>query len=123
MSFQDEIDRIVKNADSKVADDKHGIALIIHTLSLLKAMNFRDYALITVLINADEEVSYQIVGEDESDVQLGRISVFSPLARAMIGKKKGDVIEFKSPKGEKEYEVKNIFIAVFTVRKKDDFVY
>ena len=40
-----------------IADDKHGIALIIHTLSLLKAMLFRDYALITVLINADEEVS------------------------------------------------------------------
>jgi glutamate carboxypeptidase len=40
-----------------IADDKQGIALIIHTLSLLKAMNFRDYGLITVLVNADEEVS------------------------------------------------------------------
>ncbi len=40
-----------------IADDKHGIALILHTLSILKAMNFRDYGLITVLINADEEVS------------------------------------------------------------------
>lgn len=59
-------------------------------------------------LETDDEVSYQIVGEDESDVQSGRISVFSPLARAMIGKKKGDVIEFKSPKGEKEYEVKKI---------------
>jgi len=54
---------------------------------------------------SEEEVTYQIVGEDESDVQSGKLSVFSPLARAMIGKKKGDVIEFKSPKGEKEYEV------------------
>jgi len=40
-----------------IADDKHGVALIIHTLAMLKAMNFRDYGLITVLINADEEVS------------------------------------------------------------------
>src|SRR5215470_12716125 len=40
-----------------VADDKHGIALIIHALAVLKAMNFRDYGLVTVLINADEEVS------------------------------------------------------------------
>src|SRR5712672_4743253 len=40
-----------------IADDKQGIALIIHTLAALKAMNFRDYGLITVLINGDEEVS------------------------------------------------------------------
>jgi glutamate carboxypeptidase len=40
-----------------IADDKHGIAVILHTLSILNAMNFRDYGLITVLINADEEVS------------------------------------------------------------------
>ena len=40
-----------------IADDKHGIALILHTLAILRQMNFRDYGLITVLINADEEVS------------------------------------------------------------------
>ena len=40
-----------------IADDKHGIALILHTLAMLREMNFRDYGLITVLINADEEVS------------------------------------------------------------------
>ena len=56
-------------------------------------------------IENDENKIFQIVGEEESDVNLGRISVFSPLARALIGKKKGDVIEFKSPKGEKEYEI------------------
>jgi transcription elongation factor GreA len=54
---------------------------------------------------SSEEITYQIVGEDESDVQSGKLSVFSPLARAIIGKRKGDIIEFKSPKGEKEYEV------------------
>src|SRR3954462_10124329 len=40
-----------------IADDKQGVALIIHTLTILRAMNFRDYGLISVLINADEEVS------------------------------------------------------------------
>lgn len=58
---------------------------------------------------SEEELTYQIVGEDESDVKMGRISVFSPLARSLIGKKTGDVIEFKSPKGEKEYEVLEFF--------------
>ena len=57
----------------------------------------------------DEKVSYQIVGEDESDVKSGKISGFSPIARSLIGKKKGDIIEFKSPKGEKEFEVLNFF--------------
>src|ERR1043166_8749239 len=40
-----------------IADDKQGIAVILHTLAILKAMDFRDYGLVTVLINADEEVS------------------------------------------------------------------
>jgi len=53
----------------------------------------------------EEEVSYQIVGEDESDVKNGKISVFSPLARSLIGKKTGDIIELRSPKGEREFEV------------------
>lgn len=60
-------------------------------------------------VETDEVKVYQIVGEEESDANLGRISVFSPLARAIIGKKKGDVIEFKSPKGEKEYEVVDFY--------------
>ena len=57
----------------------------------------------------DEVVKYQIVGEDESDVKSGKISVFSPIARSLIGKAKGDVIEFHSPKGEKEFEVLNFY--------------
>lgn len=56
-------------------------------------------------LESGEESRYQIVGEDEADVKQGKISVFSPLARAMIGKRKGDVVELKSPKGEREYEV------------------
>ena len=60
-------------------------------------------------MESDEKVKYQIVGEDESDVKRGKISVFSPIARSLIGKRKGDVIEFKSPKGEKEFEVLNFY--------------
>jgi transcription elongation factor GreA len=53
----------------------------------------------------DEKMTYQIVGEDESDVKQGKISVFSPMARSLIGKRPGDIIELRSPKGEREFEV------------------
>ena len=53
----------------------------------------------------EDKMSYQIVGEDESDVKNGKISIFSPLARSLIGKKTGDIIELRSPKGEREFEV------------------
>jgi transcription elongation factor GreA len=58
-------------------------------------------------LETDEKVKYHIVGEDESDVKNGKISVFSPMARSLIGKQKGDVIEVRSPKGEREFEVLN----------------
>lgn len=60
-------------------------------------------------VEADEEVSYQIVGIDESDVKGGKISIQSPLARALIGKIKGDSVEVNNPKGVKEYEVVEFF--------------
>jgi transcription elongation factor GreA len=60
-------------------------------------------------VESEEKVQYQIVGEDESDVKNGKISVFSPMARSLIGKAKGDVIEVRSPKGEREYEVLNFY--------------
>jgi transcription elongation factor GreA len=53
----------------------------------------------------EEEATYQIVGVDEADVKSGKISIMSPLARALIGKKTGDIVTVHSPKGEKEYEV------------------
>ena len=63
-------------------------------------------ATVTLLdLENDQEVTYQIVGEDEADVKNGRISVFSPMARSMIGKKVGDLIELRSPKGDRELEV------------------
>ena len=56
----------------------------------------------------DEETTYQIVGVDESDISNGLISIGSPLAKALIGKKPGDTAVFRSPAGEKEYEVLKI---------------
>lgn len=56
-------------------------------------------------LDSDEETSYQIVGVDEADVKQGRISVMSPIARALIGKNVGDIVHVKGAKSEKEYEV------------------
>ncbi|MFS4460093.1 transcription elongation factor GreA [Bdellovibrio sp. HCB2-146] len=54
---------------------------------------------------SEEEFSYQIVGVDEADVKQGMISILSPIARALIGKKAGDTATVQSPKGDKEFEV------------------
>ena len=56
-------------------------------------------------LESDEEVSYQIVGEEEADIDQGLISISSPIARAMIGKEQGDIIGVDAPGGVKEYEV------------------
>lgn len=56
-------------------------------------------------VETEEKSIYQIVGLDEADVKKGMISIMSPLARAMIGKKNGDVVTVQSPKGDKEYEI------------------
>ena len=56
-------------------------------------------------IETSEKVKYQIVGEDEADLKLNKISVGSPLARALIGKAAGDVAEFRAPRGDREYEI------------------
>jgi transcription elongation factor GreA len=53
----------------------------------------------------DEEQTFVIVGEDEADVKGGKLSVASPLARALIGKGKGDSVEVSTPRGAKSYEV------------------
>ena len=55
--------------------------------------------------DTDEESTYTIVGEDEADIAEGRISVTAPLARALIGKEKGDQVELMTPGGSKGYEI------------------
>lgn len=62
------------------------------------------------LINCetDEEVRYRIVGEDEADVKEGKISVTSPIARALIGKEEGDIVVVRAPAGDVEYEIDKV---------------
>jgi len=56
-------------------------------------------------LDDDKEVAYTIVGEAESDAKSGLISITSPLAKRLIGLKKGDVFILQTPKGEKEYQI------------------
>lgn len=55
--------------------------------------------------NTGKEITYRIVGEDEADIKVGLISFTSPIARALISKNEGDIIEFKAPDGDRSYEV------------------
>ena len=55
-----------------------------------------------------EAVTYQIVGEDEAEIKEGRISISSPIARALIGKDAGDVVEVRTPGGVKRYEIVDV---------------
>jgi transcription elongation factor GreA len=56
-------------------------------------------------LETDKEITYQIVGDDESDIKSGKISVNTPIARGLIGKQEGDDVIIKTPKGEIEYEI------------------
>lgn len=58
--------------------------------------------------DSNEQVTYQIVGDDEADIKEGKISVSSPLARALISKYAGDVVEFQAPGGTREYEILDV---------------
>lgn len=62
------------------------------------------------LIDLDEgtEISYQIVGVDEADISAGKVSITSPVARALIGKEEGDVAEVQAPGGVREYEIQSV---------------
>ncbi len=56
-------------------------------------------------VDSGEELVYQIVGEDEGDVKKGRISVRSPIARAIVGKEEGDTANVRTPRGDRELEI------------------
>lgn len=56
-------------------------------------------------VTSGGKVTYQIVGDDEADIKLGKISISSPIARALIGKYAGDVAEVQAPGGVREYEI------------------
>ncbi|AQS52046.1 MAG TPA: transcription elongation factor GreA [Paenalcaligenes hominis] len=59
-------------------------------------------------LDSGNQVTYQIVGDVESDIRENRISVSSPVARALIGKSEGDVVEVQAPAGVREYEILSI---------------
>lgn len=61
---------------------------------------------VTILnLKSEKPVTYTIVGEDEADINVQKISVTSPIARAMVGKYEGDVVEVRTPEGLAEYEI------------------
>ncbi|MEZ5657767.1 MAG: transcription elongation factor GreA [Burkholderiaceae bacterium] len=59
-------------------------------------------------LESGQKISYQIVGEDEADIKQGKVSVTSPVARALIGKTAGDVAEVQAPGGLREYEILDV---------------
>ena len=86
-------------------EDKLGRADVID-VSKLSGSTVKFGATITLVDeDTDEERKYQIVGDHEADAQNGRISVSSPIARALIGKAKGDSVEVAAPGGARSYEI------------------
>ena len=59
-------------------------------------------------MDSDEQVVYQIVGEDEADIKDAKISVSSPIARALVGRSAGDVVAIRVPSGTVEYEIEEV---------------
>ncbi|ADU12366.1 transcription elongation factor GreA [Asticcacaulis excentricus CB 48] len=86
-------------------EDKISRAQVID-VSKLSGNQIKFGATVTVVDeDTEEEGRYQVVGEHEADVKAGRISLSSPLSRAMIGKEVGDVVEVNTPAGVKAYEI------------------
>jgi transcription elongation factor GreA len=89
-------------------EDKLARAQVID-VSKLSGAQVKFGATVTVVDeDTEEKARYQIVGDHEADVKSGKLSVSSPLARAMIGKEKGDVVEVNTPGGVKAYEIRKI---------------
>ena len=112
-----------ENAEYEAAKDRQGfiegrIAELESKLSHAQIIDLKEIhaegkivfgATVTVSdLETDEEATYQIVGDDEADIKIGKISVNSPIARAMIGKEEGDVAEVQAPSGVREYDILNV---------------
>ncbi|GLQ06275.1 transcription elongation factor GreA [Sneathiella chinensis] len=89
-------------------EDKLGRSEIIDVASISGASIKFGATVQLVDEDTDEELAYQIVGEDESNIEEGRLSISAPLARALIGKEQGDSVEVTTPGGSKAYEVLNV---------------
>lgn len=109
-----------ENAEYHAAREQQGfiearIADIEGKLSLSQVINIHDiphtgkviFATTVTLLNTetDQGVTYKIVGDDEANVKVNKISVNSPIARALIGKEEGDVVNVQVPGGTVEYEI------------------
>lgn len=109
-----------ENAEYHAAREQQGfiegrIKEIEHKLAHAQVINVHDipktgkviFGTTVTLLNlaTDQGVTYKIVGEDEANVKVNKISVTSPIARALIGKEEGDEVVVKTPGGEVEYEI------------------
>jgi len=94
----------IKDIESKLADAQ------VIDISRISPSGKVIFGATVTLIDADsgQEIRYKIVGEDEADLKAGKISVMSPIARAIVGKRIGDVALVKTPSGEREYEVEAV---------------
>jgi len=92
----------------KEISDKLARAQIIKTVNLPKDRVVFGVKVVLEDLNTGKEVSYKIVGEYEADIKKGRISINSPIARALIGKSIDDVVQIKTPSGTKEYQIIDI---------------
>lgn len=94
--------------EGRIAEVEHKLsnAQIIDVTSLPPSDKVVFAATVTLVdMASDEEVRYQLVGEDEADIKAGRISITSPIARALIGKSAGDEVEVRAPGGVRNYEI------------------
>ncbi|MBD3768738.1 MAG: transcription elongation factor GreA [Rhodobacterales bacterium] len=89
-------------------DDKLARADVID-VSKLGGGKIRFGATVSLIdVDSEEEVTYKIVGDDEANVKEGKISISSPIARALIGKEEGDEAEVAAPAGARAYEVTKV---------------
>lgn len=96
-------------------EDKMARAEIIDVKKL--SGNMVKFGATVILIDGDteEEVEYTIVGEYEADITKRRISIASPIAKSLIGKEVGDVVEVNTPKGIKEYDILSVKFEEFSL--------
>ncbi len=112
-----------ENADYDAAKEKQGfiegrIAEIESKLSMAQiidpaSLSSEDRVVFAATVDLEDvetgdKVTYQIVGEDEADIKFSKISINSPIARALIGKSEGDIAIVRAPGGEREYEISAI---------------
>ncbi len=89
-------------------EDKHSRAQVIDVTSL-SGEDVKFGATVTLIDeDTEEEKTYQIVGDLEADIKSGKISISSPIARALIGKSVGDSVEVAAPGGSRVYEIEKV---------------